>query len=64
MKIKSFIEASQEFERSSELKALAAAIVEREGANNSPEVTSYLAKDFVIRWVAYRDLLPIGESDE
>lgn len=64
MKIKSFIDAKREFEASPELKAVVAAIVEREGKNNTPEVTAFLAQDFVIRWIAYRDLLPTGEEQQ
>lgn len=52
------IDATKEFDSDPRYREVVAAIVAQEGKSADPEVSAFLAKDFVLRWIVYRDLLP------
>lgn len=58
MKAGQMIDATREFDSDPRYRDVVAAIVAKEGKNADPEVAAFLAKDFVLRWIVYRDLLP------
>jgi hypothetical protein len=58
MKAGHVIDATREFDSDPRYREVVAAIVARDSKSADPEVAAFLAKDFVLRWIVYRDLLP------
>jgi hypothetical protein len=58
MKAGQLLDATKEFDADPRYREVVAAIVAADSKNADPEVAAFLAKDFVLRWIVYRDLLP------